>query len=139
MKLPHNLKEKLAKTFGIPKSGYTHVSDGQVVTDGYTEQDLSVLTLEKLQEFVCEKLPEDTFESVFNKVIERLEKPEPTIQILEGRKAMTDEELLAVRVKNGFATKEEKVLFNVKKNIVVPMDKPVEKPKRGRKTKPIIL
>lgn len=45
-------KQKLVAVFGINKSGFSEVRDSIVVTDGYTQEDLKVITLEKMNEYI---------------------------------------------------------------------------------------
>lgn len=51
LSLPWETRAKLIETFKIPRSGGTHVIGGTVKTDGYTEEDLSVMNVESLQAF----------------------------------------------------------------------------------------
>lgn len=60
--------------FNIPKSGFTHVQDGQIVSDGYTDQDLQNLTLAKLQEYL--HTSDINFTELLKKTIEKLENVE---------------------------------------------------------------
>ena len=45
-------KQKLVAVFGINKSGFSEVRDSIVVTDGYTQEDLKVIILEKMNEYI---------------------------------------------------------------------------------------
>lgn len=64
----------LVQRFNIPKSGYTHVQDGQILTDGYTEQDLQVVTVERLQEYLESK--ETDFYKLLAQTVQKLEEEE---------------------------------------------------------------
>lgn len=63
----------LRKRFHIGKSGGIEVCDGQIISDGTTEEDLSVLTVEAMQEFLNSK-EKDIFE-LFRQVVELVEAP----------------------------------------------------------------
>ena len=43
---------KIAETFDIPKKGGTIVEGHTVITDGFREQDLALLTVERMQQFL---------------------------------------------------------------------------------------
>lgn len=64
----------LIMNFNIPKTGFTHVQDGQIISDGYTDQDLQTLTLQRLQEYL--KTNENDFGSLLKATIEKLENEE---------------------------------------------------------------
>ncbi len=49
VRLPHLVKERIAKDFGILRSGASHVVDGVVQADGYTDRDLAVLNVANLK------------------------------------------------------------------------------------------
>lgn len=52
MLLDIQVKQKLISVFGIVKSGYSEIRDNIVVTDGYTQEDLKKITLEKMNEYI---------------------------------------------------------------------------------------
>lgn len=51
MALPKETKEHLIKVFNIVKTGNSEVRDQEVVTDGYTNDDLNAITLDKMAEY----------------------------------------------------------------------------------------
>lgn len=53
--LPLPLRNKFSEKFNIKRSGYTHVEDNRVVTDGHTHGDLAVVNTNTLQELTGEK------------------------------------------------------------------------------------
>lgn len=52
MLLKREVREHLAKIFNIKKSGITEIMDQEVIKDGRTIEDLSVITTEKMAEYV---------------------------------------------------------------------------------------
>lgn len=53
LRLPINLRHKIASELNIPKKHPTHVQDNVIVTDGYSIQDVEkALTVENLQVFL---------------------------------------------------------------------------------------
>lgn len=70
--LSQEVRNKLVEIFRIPRSGFTHVIDGQVQTDGYTYENLKVITIQTMQDFLKEGSPEDTFDDLLEKVIQRV-------------------------------------------------------------------
>lgn len=50
MRLPINIRHKIANDLGIPKKSPTHVQDNVIVSDGYNIQDVEdALTVDRLQ------------------------------------------------------------------------------------------
>lgn len=49
--IPRSVRDRFAKVFGLSPSTSVHVSDNQIVTDGYTQEDLKPVTLEALQSY----------------------------------------------------------------------------------------
>lgn len=52
MILPNDIREKLVEVFNIEASGPREVRDNELIRDGRTEQDLAVITLEKMNEYI---------------------------------------------------------------------------------------
>jgi hypothetical protein len=50
--LPQDIREYLAKTFGLSRSVSTEIVDNRIVSDGYGVNDLKGITKEKMQEFL---------------------------------------------------------------------------------------
>jgi len=50
--LPKETKEVLIKAFDIPRTGITEIVDQRVVNDGYSEADLSAISLEKMIAYI---------------------------------------------------------------------------------------
>jgi hypothetical protein len=75
MALPKETKEKLAGVFHIPKRGTVHVSDGQIVEDGYMKEDLvQCLNLEAMQKYSKSKKAD--FIGLLTACVRRVEKGE---------------------------------------------------------------
>lgn len=45
-------KQRLVEVFGLIKSGFSEVRDNYVVTDGYTQEDLKAINLEKMSAYI---------------------------------------------------------------------------------------
>ncbi len=53
---PHETRLKLAELLKLPKTGHIHVtSRGEIISDGFTPEDLKNITVEKLQELTNSK------------------------------------------------------------------------------------
>lgn len=74
LSLPADTRAKLKTAFSISKSSFSHVSDNKVITDGHTYQDLSVVNVESLQNFLGVK--EKDFFNLFNLALQKLETPD---------------------------------------------------------------
>ncbi len=61
LQIPMSQRMKIVKIFNLPRSGGTVVQDNTVITDGYTHEDLALITVEKLQEYLKEKEQDDLF------------------------------------------------------------------------------
>lgn len=46
------VKQKLSSVFGVIKSGAAEIRDNYVVTDGYTQEDVKAITLEKMNAYI---------------------------------------------------------------------------------------
>lgn len=55
LSLPEDIKQKIAGILDIKKTGFTHVQDGQVVSDGYAPRDLMGITPEKMRKYLGSK------------------------------------------------------------------------------------
>jgi hypothetical protein len=52
LRLPRDVREHLVTIFKIGKSGVSEVKDMEVVSDGRTDEDLSVITLEAMNKYI---------------------------------------------------------------------------------------
>lgn len=52
IELPKDIREHLAKVLGIPMSGIREIRDNTVISDGHTNEDLRVITAEKMADYV---------------------------------------------------------------------------------------
>jgi len=52
MSLPKDVKAHLVKAFGLSKSGVTEIRDQDLVSDGYTLDDLRKISREKMCEYI---------------------------------------------------------------------------------------
>jgi hypothetical protein len=51
MEIPHHIRQLIIKQFSLQRSAYTDVRDMKVFSDGYTNDDLKALSLERLKEY----------------------------------------------------------------------------------------
>lgn len=58
MQIPADERAELVNHFSIPRTGYTEVHDNIVVSDGYSTEDLRVLTPEAMTEYVGSEINE---------------------------------------------------------------------------------
>lgn len=49
---PRDIREHLVKIFNIPQTGIREIRDASVISDGYTNADLSVITMEVMEKYV---------------------------------------------------------------------------------------
>lgn len=49
--LPQEIKDKIAKQFNLPRTGFREVMDNRIVMDYHTPQDVATLTCERLVAF----------------------------------------------------------------------------------------
>jgi ribosomal protein S13 len=79
--LSHEMREHLAKVFGVGRSASTEIVDNRIVSDGRSVSDLSHITKEKMQEYVNDK--EESFsrlwELVQSKALGELNPPKELI------------------------------------------------------------
>lgn len=78
LKLPTEVRNRMAEIFKIPKSQGTFVEDGKVKSDGYTYEDLSAVTSEKMEDYLKSFMDEPTpivatFGELFDLVISKIE------------------------------------------------------------------
>ena len=52
MLLPRDIRDHIAQVFDVNRSGITEIRDDTVILDGRTLEDLSVITSEKMAEYV---------------------------------------------------------------------------------------
>lgn len=69
--LPKEIREHLAVKLGVEKNGITEVRDETVISDGRTNNDLSVITQEKLEQYTWKK--DLSFADLWNSAINQAE------------------------------------------------------------------
>jgi hypothetical protein len=52
LQIPSEARQKLAIVFGLGKSGFANVVNNVVVSDGYSDKDLTDITIDKLQNYI---------------------------------------------------------------------------------------
>ncbi len=67
--LDSRIRVKLVEIFDIPRSGHTEVEDNKIITDGFTNTDLTAITIEKMQGYLLDTTEEDYFK-LFNSVLD---------------------------------------------------------------------
>lgn len=76
------VKARLKEIFAIPRSEGTHMVDNRVLSDGHNHRDLSLITIEKMQDYLGHPRKEgEPFYDVFEQVLARVEyelTPPPT-------------------------------------------------------------
>lgn len=116
MRLPLSTRALLAKQFGFTKVGSIHVSNNQVVDDGYKVDDIdNAMTIERIQEYL------QTKEKDHSLLWERL------IEKIEGREIITAEVIpeeispeLEAELRERASQKDQFVPFNATEPITVP-------------------
>lgn len=69
--LPQETRNRLIEIFSLKKSGHVEVENKTVMTDGYTNQDLAGITVEKMQEYTG--TDEEEYFSLFKAVLAKIE------------------------------------------------------------------
>lgn len=89
--LDSSIRSELVEIFDIPRSGYTIVEGQEVITDGYTNQDLTSITVEKMQEYLDSTETEyfDLFKEVLQKILSK--KAKEAEKAIEEKKEVTVE------------------------------------------------
>lgn len=67
-------RQQLAETFNLVRSGASHVVSNKVESDGFRDEDLEAVTIEKMQEFT--ENSSDDFSTLFDLTLEQLRTPE---------------------------------------------------------------
>lgn len=52
MQLDPKIRAELVSVFNIPRTGITEIRDQTLISDGYSIEDLKVITLEKMNEYI---------------------------------------------------------------------------------------
>ena len=65
--LPFETRQRLVELFGLNRSGGSLVEDGRLKTDGYTEKDLSEISMERMQKLL--NSDSENFYDLFDKVL----------------------------------------------------------------------
>jgi hypothetical protein len=55
IKLPLDVKNRIAEIFHVQKTGYSHVFDNKIVADGYTEEELSKINVSTMREYLVNR------------------------------------------------------------------------------------
>ncbi len=91
LRLPMTTRARLAEIFGIPRSKGTIVEDNEVVSDGYTIEDLQNITVQKMKVYLDSDL--DEFVPLLDQVIARIDdetEPEVTDEPVDENQIMID-------------------------------------------------
>ena len=78
LELPRGMREQLVKLFNIPKHGHSVVHGGKILADGYTNQDLQAITIEKINSYLGTSYEEIDILKAFNQLVEKLIQPNGT-------------------------------------------------------------
>lgn len=89
LKVPANTRARIKEVFGLTRSGGSIVQNMgrgiEVVSDGYTDQDLSEITVEKMQKYLKSK--ETEFWKLFSETQAKIEEILKKEEELEREKA----------------------------------------------------
>lgn len=70
MRLPINVRHKIANDLGIPKKSPTHVQDNIIISDGYNIHDVeNALTVERLQTYLGVGLQETDLDTLWDMLV----------------------------------------------------------------------
>lgn len=102
LELPRDVREHLMKVFGVVKTGVAEVRDQTVVSDGVTNDDLSVITSEKMTEYVG---PAEDFHKLWQISVSKANyELHPPIDILDlaelGFKEVSNEEFTQIQTQD---------------------------------------
>lgn len=131
LSLPIETRQRLAIALEVPRTGSCEVFGSQILSDGYTDKDLSHINLETLKDFMREP-DNDNFYQMLDVLIDRLTNPitveNPVVEEKEKPSLEEDIELLKKQVAELNPT--NKVLYNT----VMPEQviKTIPKIKAGR-------
>jgi len=106
--LPNEVRRRIRVVFGIPKSGFTEVSDGVIISDGVTQEDFKSLTINKMKEYLGEE--SDDFHKLFDKVVAKINdeisgKPPVTVSVVPSKWAVNLDPVVPI-VKRGRTSKK---------------------------------
>ena len=150
LSLPMDVRQRLREIFGIQKSEGARVIDNKVESDGTTYADLSVITVEKMREYL--ELPECSnheFPALYDLTIEKIkEELNPVVQEIppvDSKQILVDEwvaTLTRVKGQAVAASMEDyldnvlKRVFEIKPTIITQTnEKQKKKPGRPKKAK----
>jgi hypothetical protein len=68
--LPNEVRYRIRALFEIPKSGFSEVSDGVILSDGVTQTDFKALTIDKMQVYLNDNSVD--FHKLFDKVVAKV-------------------------------------------------------------------
>lgn len=71
VQLPDYVRRRIASLFGLIRTGGADVQNNILITDGFTEKDLSGITVLKMQELVHSEI--DNYFELFDRVLEYVE------------------------------------------------------------------
>lgn len=89
LQLKKETRHKIAAFLGMSKTGGVEVYDGMVACDGYTAEDLSMVTAELLQKELG--LESTDFYELFRELVRRIELPPVEMKMPEPKKAFCDQ------------------------------------------------
>lgn len=91
LSLPRATRDHLIEVFGLERSGVTEIRDQDVVSDGYTIDDLRKISLEKMTEYIgSEETFSRAWEITLAKVHAELNPPVAEIRRVDGEPTIVD-------------------------------------------------
>lgn len=90
---PRDIREHLAKIFGIVKTGVAEIRDQEVVSDGVTTQDLDVVSAAKMAEYVGSSIDDTSFAQLWTITVSKAKfELHPPFVITPGNQVLTLEQ-----------------------------------------------
>lgn len=94
-------RQLMRETFNIPKSGGVEMLGNKIMSDGSNENDLKAVNIESMQNFLQCKSDTDTFESLYNATIVKVQGMiaeqkvnQESVNLGSGNKSLSESEML---------------------------------------------
>lgn len=137
--IEQKVRLKLVELFEIPRTGYTHVQDGVVTTDGYKHEDLAHLTVEKMQTYIGNRKETDFFKLLDRTLAQAERQVRGDVLLNEGETPKPPVAKLTIEIDGQWYTltptdkpsKDNTKLAMTAATIIPPVKDP-KAPKRGR-------
>lgn len=104
LEVKREVRDKIATIMSMSRNGATEVAGGRVICDGFTNDDLKGITVEKMQKYLKSK-EVDLFQ-LFNALIAKVEAELPAAKVVGATSATVPEPLV-------FEPVEDKRLYRI--------------------------